>query len=736
MKARSIWKQRATGTPGGMVADATELRRGLALFADPNATCELVALTTGAKRRVLGADIDGLVAAAHELPGGIGLYMRVNPVKPGAGESTNNPDILKRRWLYIDVDPLKAAGQESNPAMDEEKEDSRGVADSVRSYLSGCGFPAPVIVDSGNGCALLYRIDLPNDPAAAALCKRFLHELAERFADEPGKIDKAVHNANRLMKVPGTWARKGTQTDDRPYRQTRILFAPATCEVVPAELIAAVAAQKGKPEAANPTPPFASNGSPFKQRTTSGDGSKAAYSRKALDSECAKLALAQPGERNNVLNTAAFNLGTLAGAGLLDDNTIESALYVVALSIGLDEGEILPTIRSGLNAGRLKPREIQEKAKKEEAKGSAAETVPAGETIIEWASDIVPRKVEFLWPGRIPLGKLTTFAGQTGQGKTFTLCDIAARVTTGAEWPDGTGKATPGKVLFISGEDWADDTLVPRVAEAGADLSKIAFLRPKVLGQFTLADLPALDRALKEMGQGVRYVAIDPPTAFLGEVNDHRNAELRGLLHPLQLWASQNALAVVFVTHVSKPGAVKVDALMRVMGSVAWVNAVRAAHMFCADPENKEKSLMACLKINNAPKPKAMAYQLIFKPNEMARIEWLGEVDTTADEALNHTPPRERRDVAASEWLIEKFREKRVWDSDDLFREAKAENVSRNAIYEAKKMLNLPKARKVVLENGDTKWTWWVPDDWEQLSRNSPEIVPTGTVGTVDEKAF
>jgi hypothetical protein len=103
-------------------------------------------------------------------------------------------------------------------------------------------------------------------------------------------------------------------------------------------------------------------------------------------------------------------------------------------------------------------------------------------------------------------------------------------------------------------------------------------------------------------------------------------------------------------------------------------------------------------------------------------------VDTTADAAMN-SAPRPRRDVVAADWLVERFRERREWESDELFRAAHQENVSRNAIFEAKKALNLPKARKNTLENGDAVWVWWVPSDWPPLAHGT-----VGTLGTVELK--
>lgn len=80
-----------------------------------------------------------------------------------------------------------------------------------------------------------------------------------------------------------------------------------------------------------------------------------------------------------------------------------------------------------------------------------------------------------------------------------------------------------------------------------------------------------------------------------------------------------------------------------------------------------------------------------------------------------------RRRVVAADWLVERFREKREWTSDELFRAARAANVSRDAIFEAKAALLLPKARKVTQESGETVWLWWVPPDWELLHADRPD---------------
>ena len=315
-------------------------------------------------------------------------------------------------------------------------------------------------------------------------------------------------------------------------------------------------------------------------------------------------------------------------------------------------------------------------------------------------------------PYRIPLGKMTTFAGSTGLGKTFALCDLAARVSTGGEVPFGGGaKFQQGKVLFISSEDDADDTLVPRLMELGADLSQVFFLSPESEDHFTLSALELLSGMLDDMGPGVRMVAIDPPTSYVGGVDDHKNSELRGLLGPLKRWCSDRRVALIFVTHVNK-SAQSVDAMARVIGSVAWVAAVRAAHMFCPDPDNPDQTLFIPLKINIGPKMKGLAFRIVPTTNDQATLEWLGETSTTADEAMSsQRKEKKTRKASAIEFLEQQFRIQRVWESAEIKRLGKEEGISNNAIFEAKKELPID-ARQVPTQDGERFWEWRARPGW------------------------
>ncbi len=98
------------------------------------------------------------------------------------------------------------------------------------------------------------------------------------------------------------------------------------------------------------------------------------------------------------------------------------------------------------------------------------------------ASDVNPQPVNWLWEGWLPRGKLTILGGQPGQGKTTIAMALAARTTTGGQFPGG-GTCEPGNVLIWSTEDDPGDTLTPRLMAANADIKRIHFIQgPRVRG--------------------------------------------------------------------------------------------------------------------------------------------------------------------------------------------------------------------------------------------------------------
>ncbi|MGE3805607.1 MAG: hypothetical protein AB7K24_13105, partial [Gemmataceae bacterium] len=189
--------------------------------------------------------------AARLSPNAKGVYFTINPLNPalharcgnrvdvaGSGDSTSDSEILRRRWLLIDLDPVRPRDISSTDIEHDEAERAiRAVAES----LTERGWPAPVVADSGNGFHLLYRVDLPT--ADDGLVKRVLQAVAQLWNTSTLKVDEAVFNPARIVRVYGTMARKGDSTTDRPHRRSRVLEIPAELRPVPQELLAAMAAE-------------------------------------------------------------------------------------------------------------------------------------------------------------------------------------------------------------------------------------------------------------------------------------------------------------------------------------------------------------------------------------------------------------------------------------------------------------------------------------------------------------
>ncbi|MDO9035870.1 MAG: hypothetical protein Q7U51_11780, partial [Methanoregula sp.] len=184
------------------------------------------------------------VATLDGVPSVQGVYVTLNPVNPALlsrrsnrikmrlgkkDVTTADSDIVKRQWLPVDVDPVRPSGVSSTEA---EHAAAIAKAQRIAEYLTGMGWPAPVLADSGNGAHLLYRIDLSNDNESRDLVKGCLDVLASVFNDAVAQVDTANYNAARIWKLYGTMSRKGDSTADRPHRRAAIIEAPTKPGVV------------------------------------------------------------------------------------------------------------------------------------------------------------------------------------------------------------------------------------------------------------------------------------------------------------------------------------------------------------------------------------------------------------------------------------------------------------------------------------------------------------------------
>lgn len=219
-----------------MIPAVEEIRWGLDVLFEPGSVVELRAFEGRLIKSGYFDDHDALAEEAFVLDRqGWQVYASLNEINPALlvrapnkvmdrpAATTTDRDVTRRRYLLLDFDPVRPADVS---ATEEEKWAAYLKAKEVRKYLRDEGWPDPVIANSGNGFHFLYRVDLPNDQVTRELVKSVLEALAARFDDPRTKIDTAVHNAARIVRLYGTHTRKGSHTLERPHRRSEILNVP------------------------------------------------------------------------------------------------------------------------------------------------------------------------------------------------------------------------------------------------------------------------------------------------------------------------------------------------------------------------------------------------------------------------------------------------------------------------------------------------------------------------------
>jgi putative DNA primase/helicase len=337
------------------------------------------------------------------------------------------------------------------------------------------------------------------------------------------------------------------------------------------------------------------------------------------------------------------------------------------------------------------------------------------------------KAIEWLWPYRFAFGKLGIIAGLPDEGKGQILAYIIAMITTSGLWPCEEGRAPKGKVVLLTAEDDIEDTVVPRLAAAGADLDQIEIVRMVVPSDnkkermFSLiTDLDMLARKIAAIGN-VRLVLIDPISAYMGvkQIDSFRTNDVRSVLAPVVELAARLRIAFIGIMHFNKKTDVT-SALLRISDSLAYGATARHVYAVVDDAENKRKLFVKAK--NNLAKhdQQSLAYhfgvktvgfdQELKKEISAPYIEWEPKpVAISANEAMqaasNSKMPQER---SSANKFLKDFLAAGPKLQSEVIDAAEANLISEKTLRRAKDDLKIVSEKERGALNGP--WRWALPE--------------------------
>lgn len=383
---------------------------------------------------------------------------------------------------------------------------------------------------------------------------------------------------------------------------------------------------------------------------------------------------------------------------------------------GLEDGPLLDALMA-INKERCKPplgtEEVQVIAGSacRYEKGPNTSTQSGSFPIITTASSIEPREVSWLWHGWLPRGKLCLLDGDADLGKTFVALHLVAEISRGRPMPDGSLGIPPADALFMSAEDDADDTIIPRLIAMDADLDRVHIVTGvgNREGKTRMIQMPGDFDAIRQAVEqtGAAFVVIDPFFAYVGGQTDtHKDAPSRSVMSPLKQLAEETDTTFLLIRHYTKGGDSK--AIHKGGGSVAFLAAARSALMVAKDPDDDTRRVFAVAKCNLAATPPALLFRFVPSENvpKMVRLEWLGTSTRTADEILAaHAEDKEERGaLQEAKAFLEDSLDTGVVQANKIYRQAESNGIARRTLQRAKRELKV-KSDQV----GTEGWFWSLP---------------------------
>ena len=295
-------------------------------------------------------------------------------------------------------------------------------------------------------------------------------------------------------------------------------------------------------------------------------------------------------------------------------------------------------------------------------------------------SEVEETVVQWLWYPFIPFGKVTLIQGNPGKGKTWIAMAIAAYCTNGKELPNAL-PIEPFNVLYQTAEDGIADTIKPRLAKCGADMTRVRFINEEEK-QLSMTD-DRIEKAIRQ--NNVRLMIMDPIQAYLGaNVDMNRANEIRPLFRHLSTIAERTGCAIVLIGHLNKSSGSQSD--YRSLGSIDIAAAVRSILFVEKVEKEKDQDIRVVYqqKDSLAKKENPVAFSL-----GEEGLKWLGEYDISIEDLLmgKAGTKKETKLEKAQKLILELLSKRKMMCLEELEAELLAYGISSRTGRDARKQL-------------------------------------------------
>lgn len=342
-------------------------------------------------------------------------------------------------------------------------------------------------------------------------------------------------------------------------------------------------------------------------------------------------------------------------------------------------------------------------------------------------ADIPVEAVRWLWHRYLPIGSITLFDGNPGDGKSTVVADLFARLTRGGHWPDGEPVGPPSRVMYVTKEDDPAQQVRPRIQAAGGDVSMVEFVRKDLLFPRDTARFRALLEDVRPT-----LVLIDPLMSYLeGKVKTISDNDIRSaLMTPLAEMARDLEFALLMIRHFNK--GTGQSALNRGAGSLGGlVGAARMVVALAVDSQDDDDRtrIFGVVKTNLEAKPPSYKLVIESAPVEglhmtVSRARWMGRSDTAVTDAMERTGEQQQQAMDATDSLKDLLANGPV-PSRQIIDAMKAQGHTKNAVYAAKNALKLHVERQGY--QGRTEWSLPVIRFVETTDADIPDSATNGT---------